>query len=83
MKIGGSGAFLAIIKQQLFKKPVKYKAMYGVFLLSLKNVRLHPIFFLNTKSTYFYLMLFYVILFKCFLHFHFIVCPFKRRICVS
>ena len=48
--------FLEIIKQQLFKKLVKYKAMYGAFfqietLLSLKNAWLPPLFFLDTKIT--------------------------------
>ena len=47
--------FWEIIKQQLFWKAVKYKAMYGIFskieaLLSLKNAWLPQIFFLDTKS---------------------------------
>ena len=58
-KIGGNHAFfLEIIKQQLFLKAVKYKAMYDGFfffqievLLALKNAWLPPIFFLYTKSS--------------------------------
>ena len=55
-KLGLTTHFLEIIKQQLFQKAVKYKAMYGVFIqievsLSLKNVWLPQIFFLNTKSS--------------------------------
>ena len=30
-KLGGTTHFLEIIKQQLFRKAIKYKAMYGVF----------------------------------------------------
>ena len=56
-KLGVTTHFLEIIKQQLFQKTVKYKAMYGIFsqieaLLSLKNAWLPLIFSLDTKSTY-------------------------------
>ena len=55
-KLRVTGHLLEIIKQQLLKKAVKYKAMYGLFfqieaLLSLKNTWLPQIFFLDTKST--------------------------------
>ena len=55
-KLGVTTHFLEIINQQLFKKTVKYKAMYGVFfqieaLLSVKNAWLPQLFFLDTKST--------------------------------
>ena len=47
--LGVVGHFLEIIKQQLFLKAVKYKAMYGVFirieaLLSLKKCMFPPSF---------------------------------------
>ena len=55
-KIGSNHAFFRDNKQQKFKKPVKYKAMYGVILhiealISLKNTWLPPIIFSDTKST--------------------------------
>ena len=56
-KLGVAKRFLEIIKQQLFQKTEKYKAMYGVFfqieaVLPLKNAWLpQNYFFLGTKST--------------------------------
>ena len=55
-KLGVTTHLSEIIKQQLFKKVVNYKAVYGIFyhieaLLSLKNEWLPPIFFLDIKRT--------------------------------